>query len=513
MKKLFMSLTALVFLIGGIIGVGIAASASDSLAPSAEIEYINLAYNNGQTHLALTVTGEELTEGRSYGIAVWYDAAVESPSLANADYINYTVRTDSSGREYFRTHPIAEQDHAKPILIAPVIDMGNFSIIAKTPAPFTVFDYAIARLDDAGVTAEQLTSYQSLLLNESIVQSSYGIAKAIGGYIGTSQMSFAAGKIGDSLLLRAEAKNAEGKYFLYWQIGEKQDTSRITKAAVKAGINEFCAVYGDKADSAYKYTYDFEAHDTGVIDIGTPTGISVENSSYKGRFYWRISGSSLGISFANGYSSKDISLPFKESSVLASDYHEITENEKEDKALVIDKGQNAFGYTDKISSPAEDGTVCTAVEADVILHSWSTTNPIRLSFAYTKTATDGKVSSPKTVSINPTISGDGFYICLDGKRDDRTPVYPYTKGTDNVFTVKYELVTVEQTVEEETKTYLGVNVYLDGELATESPFVTSTEAEEGAVYSITSFHIFQFVNQVGKCTVDNVTFFEQEKTE
>ncbi len=512
MKKLSTLLLLPALIIATVLCFGIGASASDPLSPTAEIEYMNLAYNNERTYIALTVNSSYTDSQDELGIAIWYDAAVENPSLANADYITQTVRTDSAGTEYFRTRPIATEDYAKPMLIAPIIDMGNFLIIAAQPSPYTVFDYAIARLDDEGVTSEQLSSYKDILLDEDINQSIYGITTSDKGCIGPAEATFSAGKVGDTVLLRAEAKNADGEYFLYWQSGSETYTDRVFNATVKAGISSYTAVYGDKADSVYKYTYDFEAHDTGIIDLGKPQGLSSENSSYKGKYYWRVSGSSLGLALYNGFSASGNKYPFTDSTVTAKDAHEITEAENGDKALVIDKAQSTCSYTDTVANPAEDGVICNAVEADVILHGWSTNNPIRLSFAYKKHK-DDSVSNAQTISINPTVSGDGFFICLDGARDIKTPIYKYSQDTDSIFTVKYELVTVELTEEGEAKAYLGVNVYLDGILATEAPFVTSIESEEGAEYSITSFHIFQFVNQVGKCTVDNVTFFEQEKEE
>lgn len=86
------------------------------------------------------------------------------------------------------------------------------------------------------------------------------------GYFETTVTGYSS----DTVTVRAEAKNADGEYFLYWQdiFGKVVSTKRIYSAPVhnSIGITKYTAVYGAKNDSYYAATVDFESTSNEALD-------------------------------------------------------------------------------------------------------------------------------------------------------------------------------------------------------------------------------------------------------
>ena len=261
---------------------GVIANAEEA-APTAEITTANVAYND-MVQLAFTVTSANLPDGAVVGIMTWEADAVEF-TAENAAYSTYKA-SEKDGVTYYKTAGIPAPEMDTAIYVAAVYKVGNDVTVAETPFKYSVLQYAGTRLSETNVSAKQADVYENLIkygINSDAVfagDENYAFVKTVNGTIGSAGAEIG-GWMGKEVLLRAEAKNADGKYFIKWQNAEGETVSgeRLTYVTVtEAGIAEYTAVYGDKAASAYASTYDFEALETGKLTT-TPSGLSFSNNN------------------------------------------------------------------------------------------------------------------------------------------------------------------------------------------------------------------------------------------
>ena len=90
------------------------------------------------------------------------------------------------------------------------------------------------------------------------------------------------------VFLRAEAKNPEGKYFLYWAdlLGRPVSYDRVIDKAPKVrddtSLVAYIAVYGESSESYYSLTPDFESEESKRITDKDTTGYTIGNFFAKG---------------------------------------------------------------------------------------------------------------------------------------------------------------------------------------------------------------------------------------
>ena len=252
----------LVAVLGACAAFGVAAGAEEAV-PTAEIDTANVAYNE-MVQLAFTVDSANLPEGAELGVMFWNADATEF-TVENAAYSTFTAN-EKDGKTYYKSQGIPAPEMDTPIYVAAVYKVGNAVTIAETPFKYSALQYAGTRLTETTVSAKQAALYADLITygisSDEVLEGDvdYAFVKAINGTIGSAGAEIG-GWFGKEVLLRAEAKNAAGEYFVKWVDAEGETISENRLAfvtATEAGVAEYTAIFGDKADSAYATTYNFE---------------------------------------------------------------------------------------------------------------------------------------------------------------------------------------------------------------------------------------------------------------
>ena len=500
--KIAMTLAALALL--ACASVGIAVSAADG----PEIVGINVAYNE-DTHIAIGVDG---ITSENVGIAVWYDETkTEDFTLANSDYRNYEQKEDSKGNKYYKTHAIASDEYADGFIVSLVVD----GALTGEKYTVSVVKYLNNRIfgDDA-VSVAQDTLYSDMLIHGIAADlsidnaASYAVVKTVNGVAGSRNAYAAPVLDGNAVTIRAEAKNAVGEYFLYWTAPDGSKIyDRVTAVAPTAnGINTYTAVYGDAADSAYANTIDFEALDTGVLSFTAPTGKSFSGtyaSAYapylKG--YWNCGTITAGnVVFYNSILAQEVGIAYSEDKAvvdengnIVTDHHEIIENAFGDKAVYVDKIEDVYSYGHQFIDPAVTDTAGNWVEFDFIPHGVNASSAIDFSLFYIT----GSSSSSDRITVSLVKSGGNIRFKIKSV-DQYSSYFDYVLGSDKELAVKFEIVTTDSN-------NLGVNIYVDGNLITESP-LDSTKSADGVSVDFHRLHYTFYAQEVGEYTIDNVTF-------
>ena len=376
-----LAILALAFAIAVCAFAGVMASAEDA-APTAEIETANVAYNE-MVQLAFTVSSANLPEGAVLGIMTWAQDAGEF-TAATAAYSTFEA-SEKDGTTYYKTAGIPAPEMDTPIYVAAAYKVGDAVTIAETPFKYSALQYAGTRLTEADVSAKQAALYEDLIkygIKADVLfknAENYAFVKAVNGTIGSAGAEIG-GWAGKTVLLRAEAKNADGEYFIEWQnaAGESVSAKRLAYVtAPEAGIDTYTAVFGDAASSAYANTYDFEALNNGKIDLPYPSLLSEPSATaYNTTYYSKcwVSTKTLG-NLTTTYSMAPLTETVDGTktlvkdangfySVAAIDSYYITESLSGDKELFIDRVTAPQGYLNKFINAADSG-VYQSVEFDL----------------------------------------------------------------------------------------------------------------------------------------------------
>ncbi len=504
--KIAMTLAALALLACASVGIAVSA------ANGPEIVGINVAYNE-DTHIAIGVDG---ITSENVGIAVWYDETnTEDFTLANSDYRNYELKEDSKGNKYFKTHAIASDEYADGFVVSLVVD-GQ---LAGEKYTVSVVKYLNNRIfgDDA-VTVNQDDLYSDMLIHGIAAdlsigdcQPSYIVVKTVNGTAGSRNAHAAPILDGKAVMIRAEAKNAAGEYFLYWTAPDgSQIPDRVTAVAPTAkGINTYTAVYGAAADSAYANTIDFEGYAVGEFEYDLPT-TALAHSTYgtapnlEDLYFWKTtkttSDNRLTIEKNFESTSKYLNQTFAPEMVVNQDYVYIVEGQNGDKEMVISKPQSVNGQNVRFYNPGGTAAKSTSVEFDLVMKEWNAKGPIRITVFY------GTGSADMRFYIRH--NANGFYLEQDGGAKGSTSTVGYPAGCDKTVTVRIDFTTVT----DEGNTYLGAYVYFDGVCVNNAtPVFNSMDAVDTAAdryNAISSIGIFNLKNEICENVVDNLTFMK-----
>ena len=386
--------------------VGIIASAEDAV-PTAEIESANVAYND-MVQLAFTVTSANLPDGAALGIMTWKADAVEF-TAENAAYSTFES-SEKDGVKYYKTLGIPAPEMDTPIYVAAVYKVGNDVTVAETPFKYSALQYAGTRLTESDVSAKQATVYENLIeygiSSDTVFEGDedYAFVKAVNGTIGSAGAKIG-GWMGKEVLLRAEAKNGDGEYFIEWQnaAGESISNKRLAYVTVEsAGITEYTAVFGERTESPYANTYNFEYLTTGQL-TKTPTGMTSLNNFGAYNSYY------------------------------------ITENNSGDKQLFIDRLQGGGGSYG-VSVPIGSTEQITAIEYDIEF------NEAVKAGVFNNTNFTIKNSAGKTaiVRMNFQYTGnDKFYLYMEGNKFQPLKVDGaikyFNSAVGSTFTLRMEL--------------------------------------------------------------------------
>lgn len=401
----------LVLCLTALCAIGVAASAEDA-PPVAKIDSANVAYND-MLQLAFTVEATDaLPEGAELGIIAWEADAAEF-TVATAYYATFTA-SEKDGVTYFKTRGIPAPEMDTPIYVAAAYKIGDTITVAETPFSYSALQYAGSRLTATDVTAKQAKLYEDTIIygmKSDVVlegEANYAFVRAINGTIGSAGAKIG-GWYGKSVLLRAEAKNADDEHFIKWvnENGETVSTERLHYVTVeKAGIAEYTAIFGDKADSAYAYTYNFENLTDSLADIGTPDLSKAPTAeAYNKTYYqnsWKLTKNLMNLEVSSYMAPKTELIDGTKTlvkdenglySIAAKDVYSVYESENGDKELAIDRDLCPVGYNNKFTNSRTDS--CHAVEFDLTYDDISRTG-IFNSFSITLKDANGKTVSIRT---------------------------------------------------------------------------------------------------------------------
>ena len=177
-----------------------------------------------------------------------------------------------SGYNYYKTKSFSLKDVGKEIYISAVYKLNDEISLAQNPVKYSMATFFMKNLASP-IGGDRTTIYNNYVaLAEKAGAKIDTYVKTVGGYVGYSD-STRGGIIGQEVLLRAPAKNSEGKYFISWVDGSGNTVSsdRLCKVTPTAkGVHTYTATYGEVDNSLYKSTYDFESLDTGLVDFYFP---------------------------------------------------------------------------------------------------------------------------------------------------------------------------------------------------------------------------------------------------
>ena len=413
---------ALVLAIALCCAIGIMASAEDA-EPVARIDTANVAYNE-MVQLAFTVAENgTLPEGADLGIMFWAYGTSEF-TAETALYSTYT-ECEKDGVTYYKSRGIAAPEMDTLLCVAAVYKLDGAVTVCHEPIEYSVLKYAGTRLAGTDISAKQAAMYENLIhygINSDTVlegEENYAFVKAVNGTVGNAGAKIG-GWAGKEMLLRAEAKNGDGEYFIKWvnEAGETVSNKRLAYVtAPDAGIAEYTAIFGERSESLYANTYNFEYLNTGKI-TAAPSGMN--SISNPGDY--------------NGYY--------------------ITESADGDKQLLIDRinsGANSYGA--QFSLPA---TQVTSVEYDLEFTESIAHDVLNNIYFYLKDA-DG-TSATVRLNINYSAVNNNFYLYMESNKwtsvtdeagksayldapEGSTVTFTFTLDLDNIREVPVEVVT------------------------------------------------------------------------
>ena len=478
--------------------------------PSVEIISKNLNYAS-RTEIVYAVEATGIKETDSIVMLFWND------EQANYTYENALYRKsfygkgtvlDVEGCYLFKSRGIAPKEINDSIYACPVIrhaEVVDGEVVVTytygNVLKYNVGMYAAEKLSETDNSAAQNKLYTSLIEYADAAGTKFGASEpdyvlakvedAAGSFGGFGAKYAIADKDG-KLLLRAEAINADGKYFIKWvdEAGNDLSTARVAKVAAptEAGVHVYTPVYGEAADSAYAGTHVLESFATGEVNVGLPNYAKDPDQGCYGSFSgsnmkrYNINKTISGIKFVQNimpaytaYDSATKTYTFAKNALDhyvfgMKDSYVITEDIVGDKEIYVDRGE-AMGSGWTVGFDRLDKTVLDYkyVEYDVTFEDL-TRSGVQLYISTTVRNSAGKefafrtnLFSTNTDEKNPSLNGK-TYLYAEGNYDN------YVKGEDGKVrtfsmtdgeTVTIGIRFVEETIDATTEYYL--EYYINGE--------------------------------------------------
>ena len=255
--KLITLILALSLIVASLVAIGVTASAEEA-APT--IAHKNIYYDD-YTSIAVQVDYEGALEaGAKLGIIVW-DSANPDRTVESAIHKSFKLET-LNGKSFYLTQPIEAGNMSYPYVIAAAIDNGDGTYTIGETEEYSLTKYAYEKLGEKNTVYNSAYLCQMLLKYAEAADSVIANTQAklqvayvstVGGTVGNGYTTFG-GVNGDTVILRADAKNAAGKYFASWTnaAGEVISTERVCQVTIpadaEAGAIVYTANYGDTAD-------------------------------------------------------------------------------------------------------------------------------------------------------------------------------------------------------------------------------------------------------------------------
>lgn len=477
-KTLALFTLALAIAVCGIIGMS---ASAEEVAPT--VTSANVAYND-MMHLVFIVDNDgALPEGAKAGIVIW-DKEQTEYTADNAAYATFTARLDGE-TTYYRSYGIAATEIDSKIYVAAGYLLDGAITVTQTPFEYSLVDYFLTRLEEDITPAQSRLYYNVLaygLASEAVLGgNTYTLVKAEGGYVGAYNRSFAVlENASDTVMLRAQAVNADGDYFTKWvdDAGNTVSTDRVcTVAPGKSGESAYTAVFGNQ--SPYKHAVGFDGMDEGVIDFGTPdlsvaptrvcygtydgTNYRAYVVSYKGIPSTTLNNVMMPAATVTGETKADrytFTLDENGKYVIEdTDVYTVIAKNEGDNILAIDKNHGGTAWGTEFTNPTGQGkrvefdVGCDDVTQDAVqicftfrLNNGSTTSNYRINLMTAKDETGYLYAEQATSG-----SRDENKLKLDGN------VSTYLLGKDKMLSIACEVNTSgEKPV---------IDVYLDGEYA------------------------------------------------
>ena len=141
---------------------GITAIAADASA-DVTVDMANLCYNE-MMHIAISLeVNEVIAEGATLGLIVWDSSIEGDPTVSNAIYANFEMKTDENGVEYFTSHAIPAPKMGDVFKLAGCIKDADGNIRIGEIKDYSIVDYLNARLADPESTPLQIDLYNKVL--------------------------------------------------------------------------------------------------------------------------------------------------------------------------------------------------------------------------------------------------------------------------------------------------------------------------------------------------------------
>ena len=379
----------------------------EEAAVGVEIISKNLNYAS-RTEIVYAVEANGVKKTDSVVMLFWNEAQAEDgytyeKALYRKSFYGRDTIIDVEGCYLFSSRGIAPKEINDSIYARPVIRhvdiVDGEAVVTYTYGDvlkYNVGMYAAEKLAETDNSAAQNKLYTGLI----------EYAEAAGAKFGASEPDYMLAKVEDSaasfgnfgakyaiadnagkLTLRAEAINAEGKYFIKWvdADGAEVATARVAKvdAPTEAGVHIYTPVYGEAADSAYADTIGFQDYEAGEINVGAPNYASAPTTACYGSYSgtnmkrWNYSKTIGQVKYSQNvlpaytaYDSEAKTYTFAKNAFDhyvfgAKDSYIIKEDIDENKKLVVDRGQMGSGWTVGLTPAAADRTVLREIELDL----------------------------------------------------------------------------------------------------------------------------------------------------
>ena len=386
--------------------------AEDEAAPAEETVSVEIISKNlnyaSRTEIAYAVQATGIKETDSIVMLFWNDAQADEDytyekALYRKNFYGKGTVQDVEGCYFFTSRGIVPKDINDSIYARPVIrhaDVVNGEVVVTytygAVLKYNVGMYAAEKLAETDNTAAQNKLYSGLIEYAEAASAKFGasepdfmLAKVTDGAasFGNFGAKYAIADKDGKLTLRAEAINAEGKYFIKWVDAEGADvaTARVAKveAPTEAGVHVYTPVYGEAADSAYADTIGFQDYVTGEVNVGEANYAVFANTACYGGYSssnmkrWNIAKTIGQIKYYQNilpaytaYDSSTKTYTFEQNALGhyvpgMMDKYFITEDLAGDKNLVVDRGQNGSGWSIEVVPSATDRKVLNYVEMDL----------------------------------------------------------------------------------------------------------------------------------------------------
>lgn len=470
--------------------IGITASAEEA-TPDIEIGNVNVAYNE-MLHLTFTINGaNKAPAGATVGVMTW-DADVENPNKDNYTK-KYSIATERDNTTYYKTGGVAATEIDDVIVVAAYYDYNGETVVCETPFAYSIIKYLGTRLTEDKLTLAQADLYAKLIkyavASNKILDAegnpNYAFVKAVNGYVGNHGQSIG-GWAGKEVLLRAEAKNADGEYFLGWKNEEGVIVSENRLFWVncpEAGIDTYTAIFGDKDSSMYKNTVNLESMNSFPADT-TQDGLYANMKTSLGSF-------SIG-------------------------YDPITG----DKELHLNRTATGGGYFFYNTKGVSGSVGC---ELDITRYNLKTasTSIEHFTISMDKKGTTTAVTA-RIINFYYNANAKSIRIDLGGNGDDKT-LLTFTPEIGETYTFgmsfqKKSTTTVDEATGEETITYgVDFTFYFNGKaIATVDAMKIKNFKDIAANVDLENFYIDQYAltgynAAADNISIDNYTTFSEYK--